>query len=77
MIPQHQISIWLGAIAIAIALMTPAALTSCDWMVNKLGKACRYLHLLSIPALVLLRCIQLRSVLTISVRSTGLQKIGF
>jgi uncharacterized protein len=51
MIPQHQISIWLGAIA--IAMMTPAALTSSDWMVNKLGKAWRYLHLLSVPALVL------------------------
>jgi DMSO/TMAO reductase YedYZ heme-binding membrane subunit len=51
MVPQHQISIWLGAIA--IALMTPAALTSSDWMVNKLGKAWRYLHLLSVPALVL------------------------
>jgi DMSO/TMAO reductase YedYZ heme-binding membrane subunit len=51
MIPQHQISIWLGAIA--IALMTPAALTSSDWMVNKLGKAWRYLHLLSVPALIL------------------------
>jgi DMSO/TMAO reductase YedYZ heme-binding membrane subunit len=51
MIPQHQISIWLGAIA--IALMTPAALTSSDWMVAKLGKYWRYLHLLSIPALVL------------------------
>jgi uncharacterized protein len=51
MIPQHQISIWLGAIA--IAMMTPAALTSSDWMVNKLGKAWRYVHLLSVPALVL------------------------
>jgi sulfite exporter TauE/SafE len=51
MIPQHQISIWLGAIA--IALMTPAALTSSDWMVAKLGKTWRYLHLLSVPALVL------------------------
>jgi len=51
MIPQHQISIWLGAIA--IALMTPAALTSSDWMVNKLGKTWRYLHLLTVPALVL------------------------
>lgn len=51
MIPQHQISIWLGAIA--IALMTPAALTSSDWMVTKLGKNWRYLHLLSVPALVL------------------------
>ncbi|PZU92813.1 MAG: ferric reductase [Pseudanabaena sp.] len=51
MIPQHQISIWIGAIA--IALMTPAALTSTDWMVLKLGKAWRYLHLLSVPALLL------------------------
>jgi uncharacterized protein len=51
MIPQHQISIWLGAIA--IALMTPSALTSSDWMVNKLGKTWRYVHLLSVPALVL------------------------
>ncbi len=51
MIPQHQISIWLGAIA--ITLMTPAALTSSDWMVTKLGKAWRYLHLLSVPALIL------------------------
>lgn len=51
MIPQHQISIWLGAIA--IALMTPAALTSSDWMMTKLGKSWRYVHLLSVPALVL------------------------
>ena len=51
MIPQHQISIWLGAIA--IALLTPAALTSSDWMVTKLGKFWRYLHLLSVPALLL------------------------
>lgn len=51
MIPQHQISIWIGAIA--IALMAPAALTSSDWMMMKLGKSWRYLHLLSVPALVL------------------------
>jgi len=51
MIPQHQISIWLGAIA--IALMAPAALTSSDWMVAKLGKSWGYVHLLSVPALVL------------------------
>ncbi|MFM7599888.1 MAG: sulfite exporter TauE/SafE family protein [Pseudanabaena sp.] len=51
MIPQHQISIWLGAIA--IALMAPAALTSSDWMMTKLGKSWRYVHLLSVPALVL------------------------
>ncbi|MFM7885790.1 MAG: sulfite exporter TauE/SafE family protein [Pseudanabaena sp.] len=51
MIPQHQISIWIGAIA--IALMAPAAITSSDWMVSKLGKSWRYLHLLSVPALVL------------------------
>jgi uncharacterized protein len=40
-------------IKIAIALMTPAVLTSSDWMVNKLGKSWRYLHLLSVPVLVL------------------------
>ena len=51
MIPQHQISIWIGAIA--IALMAPAALTSSDWMMSKLGKAWRYVHLLSVPALIL------------------------
>ena len=51
MIPLHQVSIWIGTIA--IALMTPAALTSSDWMVAKLGKAWRYLHLLSVPALLL------------------------
>lgn len=51
MIPRHQVSIWFGAIA--IALMTPAALTSSDWMVTKLGKSWRYLHLFSVPALVL------------------------
>jgi sulfite exporter TauE/SafE len=51
MIPRHQLSIWLGAIA--IALMTPAVITSSDWMVNKLGKYWRYFHLLSVPALVL------------------------
>ena len=38
---------------IAIALMAPAVLTSSDWMVNKLGKSWRYLHLLSVPALVI------------------------
>jgi hypothetical protein len=51
MIPQHQISIWIGAIA--IALMAPAALTSSDWMMMKLGKSWRYVHLLSVPALIL------------------------
>ena len=51
MIPQHQISIWIGAIA--IALMAPAALTSSDWMMTKLGKSWRYVHLLSVPALIL------------------------
>jgi hypothetical protein len=51
MIPQHQIAIWVGGIA--IALMTPAAITSFDGMVAKLGKYWRYLHLLSIPALLL------------------------
>ena len=64
MIPQHQLSIWLGAIA--IALMTPAALTSSDWMVKRLGKYWRYLHLLSVPALIL------ASIHTISIGSNYL-----
>ena len=33
--------------------MAPAALTSSDWMMTKLGKSWRYVHLLSVPALVL------------------------
>jgi uncharacterized protein len=51
MLPMQQRAIWVGAIA--ILCLTPAAFTSFDGMVNKLGKYWRYLHLLSIPALIL------------------------
>ena len=33
--------------------MTPAALTSFDWMVKSLGDRWRYIHLLGVPALIL------------------------
>jgi uncharacterized protein len=49
--PKHQISIWIGAIA--IALMVPSALPRSDWMVSKLGKSWRYVHLLSVPVFIL------------------------
>jgi uncharacterized protein len=50
MLPEQQQA--LGAGAIALGLMVPAALTSCDRLVQALGKAWRYLHLLTIPALL-------------------------
>ena len=51
MLPMHQLGIWAGALA--LALMTPAALTSFDRIQNRLGKRWRHLHLLSVPALLL------------------------
>ncbi|MEP0751093.1 sulfite exporter TauE/SafE family protein [Trichocoleus sp. Lan] len=51
MLPVHQ---WgMGAGAIALALMTPAALTSFDRIQKSLGKRWRQIHLLSIPAFLL------------------------
>jgi uncharacterized protein len=51
-LPQpQQASIWLGAIA--LCLMIPAALTSFDRLVVKLGRYWRWIHLLTVPALVL------------------------
>jgi sulfite exporter TauE/SafE len=47
----YQIAIGLGLLA--LLLMTPAALTSFDWMVQRLGKFWRSLHLLAVPALIL------------------------
>ena len=49
MLPPHQCAIWCGLGA--LACMTPAAITSFDWMVHKLGKYWRPLHLLAVPAL--------------------------
>ncbi|WP_421657657.1 sulfite exporter TauE/SafE family protein [Leptothermofonsia sp. ETS-13] len=51
MLPVHQIAIWMGTAA--LLLMLPAALTSFDWMVKKLGKFWRVIHLLTVPAFVL------------------------
>lgn len=51
MLPVYQAGMWAGILA--VALMTPAALTSFDLMVKILGKHWRHIHLLSVPALVL------------------------
>lgn len=50
-LPTHQLAI--GAGALAVVLMLPAALTSFDSLQKTLGKRWRVIHLLSIPALVL------------------------
>lgn len=51
MLPVHQAAIWLGIIA--LFLMMPAAFTSFDWMMKRLGKRWRTLHLLAVPALII------------------------
>ncbi|OLP16199.1 ferric reductase [Leptolyngbya sp. 'hensonii'] len=51
LLPEHQWGIWTGLIA--LALMTPAVLTSHDRLINLLGKFWRLIHLLTMPALVL------------------------
>lgn len=51
MLPIHQVGMWAGIIA--LALITPAALTSFDSLINALGKRWRQIHLLSVPALIL------------------------
>ncbi|NJK39912.1 MAG: sulfite exporter TauE/SafE family protein [Oscillatoriales cyanobacterium RM2_1_1] len=49
MLPQHQWGIALGILA--LLLMTPAAITSFDWMQSRLGNTWRRIHLLTVPAL--------------------------
>ncbi|MBW4632184.1 MAG: sulfite exporter TauE/SafE family protein [Iphinoe sp. HA4291-MV1] len=49
--PQYQLGTVLGAVA--LVLMTPAALTSFDNLQKSLGKRWRIIHLLSVPALLL------------------------
>ena len=51
MLPLQQAGIWAGIVA--VGLMTPLALTSFDVIVQKFGRYWRWLHLLSIPALML------------------------
>ncbi|MBD1928659.1 sulfite exporter TauE/SafE family protein [Trichocoleus sp. FACHB-90] len=51
MLPTHQLGMSAGAVA--LVLMTPAALTSFDRMQQLLGKRWRQIHLLSLPAFLL------------------------
>jgi len=48
--PEFQLGMAMGAVA--LILMTPAALTSFDFLQRNLGKFWRQIHLLSIPALI-------------------------
>ncbi|MEI6380055.1 MAG: sulfite exporter TauE/SafE family protein [Cyanobacteriota bacterium ELA615] len=50
MLPEQQVSIFLGLAA--LLLLLPAACTSFDHLAKRLGKYWRYIHLLSIPALI-------------------------
>jgi sulfite exporter TauE/SafE len=51
MLPQHQLGMISGMVA--LLLMIPAAVTSCDRIQNYLGKLWRPIHLLSVPAFLL------------------------
>ncbi|MEG4090384.1 urease accessory protein UreH domain-containing protein [Microcoleus sp. Pol12B4] len=51
MLPQHQLGMRAGMMA--LLLMLPAAVTSCDRIQNYLGQLWRMLHLLSVPAFLL------------------------
>ncbi|NJL51534.1 MAG: hypothetical protein HC930_03745 [Hydrococcus sp. SU_1_0] len=48
---QYAFGLWTGIIALAI--MTPAAVTSFQFMQRKLGKTWRKIHLLTVPAMAL------------------------
>ncbi len=50
MLPEQQWALGIGGVA--LGLMTPAALTSCDRLVQALGSLWRSIHLLTIPALL-------------------------
>jgi DMSO/TMAO reductase YedYZ heme-binding membrane subunit len=50
MLPSYQLG--MGAGILGLSLMTPAAITSFDWMMQRLGDRWRQLHLLAIPALI-------------------------
>ena len=51
MLPQHQWGLGLGTLG--LLLMTPAALTSFDWIQHQLGKYWRRIHLFAVPAFLL------------------------
>jgi uncharacterized protein len=50
MLPQYQVGVWAGLVA--LVLMTPAAVTSFDQAQRSLGRLWRWLHWLSVPALL-------------------------
>ncbi len=52
MLPTHQVGIWAGIGA--MCLLIPAAITSFDGAVQNLGKYWRRIHLLTVPALILI-----------------------
>jgi uncharacterized protein len=72
MLPQHQVGIVMGGVALLFLL--PLALTSFDRAQRWLGKGWRSLHLLSIPALVL---VVLHTILVGSHYLGALQVTGF
>ncbi len=51
LLPNQQLGMWAGIVA--LILLLPAALTSFDQIMIRLGKTWRKIHLLSVPALVL------------------------
>jgi hypothetical protein len=51
MLPKQQLGMWAGILA--LGCMTPVAFTSFDAVMQKLGESWRKIHLLSIPALIL------------------------
>lgn len=51
LLPPYRVGMWAGFLA--LALITPAALTSFDGMVKRLGPYWRAIHRLAVPALVL------------------------
>lgn len=52
MLPSHQLGIWAGVLA--MTLMLPAVATSFDRAVQNLGNLWRRIHLLAVPALILI-----------------------
>lgn len=74
MLPQHQVGIALGGAA--LLLMAPLALTSNDWAQKQLGHYWRKLHLLSVPALLLVgsHCVLAGSHYLGKVQVTGLNQ---
>jgi uncharacterized protein len=51
MLPQHQLGMLAGMLA--LLLMLPVVVTSCDRLQNYLGKQWRRIHLLTVPAFLL------------------------